>query len=123
MGKIVLGCMWIGAALCGMFDNVVMLFLNCVFLISALIILFYMRSKDLEEDDEMSAENAAKAKSKTLDVFHMIFAVGSLMLIVLSRFYNQIDVNWIELIANLLYLFIGLQNLLVGIFFRKLEAE
>lgn len=122
-GKIVLGVIWIGAAISGMFDAKLAALFNIVFLFAAIIIIAVLLFINKEENDEMSIANINKAKAITLEIIHILCAILSVVFIIMSQYLTEMNMDWLRIMANMIYALMGVQNLLVGIVFRKLEAE
>lgn len=122
-GKIFVGCAWIASAVCGVFDNLACSILYIICLGSAIAVMVVLMRIDLEEDDEMSLYNYTQAKAKTTNVMHIIFCVCSILSALCFGLLKDVALPWHRIIAELFFLMIGVQNLVTGIIFKKLEAE
>ena len=122
-GKIFIGCLWIAYAAIGLFDNLVCDILSAAALAGGVIILVILMRIDLEEDDEMSHHNYIQAKAKTTDVMHIVFCICSIFSAVIVVLLNKLGIENNAWISNSFFLLMGIQNLVTGLIFRKLEAE
>ena len=75
-----------------------------------------------ENDDEMARQDLLKARSHTLKILHSIFCFGMLFLAIFLKFPIAEKVSWRQMITPIFFIAIGLEYLLIGIFFKLLEA-
>ena len=120
-----MGILWIGVGLTGMFDNLICSILNLLFLMAAIVALVKVsRINRIGDDgDEMAEYNYIKAQAKAGGALFMVLWIAS---IVFSRGFGLVenmDISWTKIISHIFFVLMGIYNLLVGRFFRKLEAE
>ncbi len=123
LGKTVLGFLWLTVAITNMFESILWIFCSCILLAAAVTILIIMMKIEAEEDDEMSLFYYKEAQAKSSDIMHVIFAVLSVLFSVVLTKLDIADLNWPNLIASGLYALMGIQNIIIGITYKKLEAE
>lgn len=122
-GKIFVGCAWIGYSVLGIFDYLVCDILQIACLLSAIVIMVVLMRIDLEEDDEMAEYNYTKAKAQTTKYMHIVFCVCSVLSAILVGLLKDAGIPWHRVIPEIFFLLMGIQNIITGIIFRKLEAE
>jgi hypothetical protein len=124
-GQTVMGILWIGVGLTGMFDNLICNILKILFLIAAIIVLFkIIRIGKIGDDgDEMAEHNFIKAQAKAGGALHMVLCIASMVFALGGGFVQNMDISWTRIISRIFFIFLGIHNLLIGLFFRKLEAE
>ena len=122
-GKIFVGCTWIGSGVFGIFDNLVCDILHIICLLSAIIVMVVLMRVDLEEDDEMAEYNYTKANAKTTRYMHIVYCVCSVLSAVVGGLLKDAGIPWHRVIPELFFLLMGIQNIITGVIFRKLEAE
>lgn len=122
-GKIFVGCLWIAYAIIGLFDNIACDIISIAALAGGVIILVVLMRIDLEEDDEMSHHNYIEAKAKTTDVMHIVFCISSIFSAAIVVLLKKLGVENDVWIPNSFFLLMGIQNIVTGLIFKKLEAE
>lgn len=123
LGKTVLGLLWLTIAITNMFDGVWWLLCSCVFLVAAVTILIVLMKIEAEKDDEMSLFYYKEAQAKSSDIMHIIFSILCVLFSVVVSRLDLPDLNWPILIASCFYALMGIQNIIIGIVYRKLETE
>lgn len=122
IGKTISGALWIGAGISGLFDTQAAQMINILFLAAvAILLVFFMRAKT-EAHDEMSDMNFMLAKAKTRDVMQYLFCIFACVLVVVFGLLESAVWNLPYLLRGIFFLLMGLQDLLTGVIFRKLEA-
>ena len=121
-GKIFVGFAWIGTGVSALFDSLLANILQIVFLLSVIIPLVMLFAFKKEEEDEMAAENYLKAKAKTSDFMHIVFCLAAIATPLLSMAPFSTGWNWPRLMTWSFFVLLGIQNLITGFTFRKLEA-
>ncbi len=123
LGKIVLGFLMIAIAITNMFDGLIWDIVSILFLVVVAGILTALSKMKSEEDDEMSLFNYKEAKSKVSDIMHLLLlAIAVIVPIILSKI-DTSDISLPIIVGSIFYSVVGIQNILTGIIFRKLEAE
>ena len=124
-GQTVMGILWIGVGLTGMFDNLICSILNLLFLMAAIVVLVKgIRINRIGDDgDEMAEYNFIKAQAKAGGALFMVLFIVSIVFSLGFGLVENMDISWTRIISHILFVLMGIYNLLVGRFFRKLEAE
>ena len=123
LSKIFVGCTWIGSGAFGIFDNLACNILHLLCLAAAVTVMVVLMRADLEEDDEMAEYNYTKANAKTTTVMHIVFCAGSVLSAIVVGLLKDTNIPWHRVISEMFFLLMGIQNIVTGIIFRKLEAE
>ena len=116
------GLLYITIAILGMFsaDNLALplvLASVAIFLVAVI----SMVKGDIE--DEMAKENYIKAKASTTTVMHRLLSLSSVIFLLVYVFLRENDLNWVMIAAWSFYALMGVQSVLVGLFFNKWENE
>lgn len=121
----VTGIFWLGAGLFGMFDNPVCNILTTLFLLAGIAALAMAFKIDRigNDGDEMAEYNYTKAKANAGNTLYLLLCVASIISAVGFDLIQDLAINWPRFVSHLLFILIGVYNLLTGLFFRKLEAE
>ena len=119
-----MGILWIGAGLTGMFDNLICNILKILFLMAACVVLIKVSriGRIGDDGDEMAEYNYIKAQAKAGGVLHMVLCIASIVFALWFGLVQNMDISW-EIISLIFFVLMGIHNLLIGLFFRKLEAE
>ena len=124
-GQTVMGILWIGVGLTGMFDYLICDILKILFHIAAIIVLFkVIRIGKIGDDgDEMAEYNYTKAQAKAGGALYMVLCIASIVSVLGFGLLQNMDIGWSRIIPLVFFVLMGIHNLLIGLFFRKLEAE
>lgn len=122
-GKIFVGFAWIGTGISGMFDNLAASILRIACLVAAIVVMVVLMRVDLEEDDEMSQHNYTAANATTAKVMHIVFCICSILCALGMGLLKDVEVPWNRVVPQFFFLLMGIQNIITGVIFRKLEAE
>ena len=124
-GQTVMGRLWIGVGLTSMFDNLICSILKLLFLMAAIVALVKVsRINRIGDDgDEMAEYNFIKAQAKAGGALFMVLCIASIVFSLGFGLVENMDISWTRIISHILFVLMGIYNLLVGRFFRKLEAE
>ena len=124
-GQTVMGILWIGVGLTGIFDNLICDILKILFLMAAIVALVKVsRINRIGDDgDEMAEYNYIKAQAKAGGALFMVLCIASIVFSLGLGLVENMDISWTRIISHILFVLMGIYNLLVGRFFRKLEAE
>lgn len=76
-----------------------------------------------EVEDEMAKENLLKAKASTMTVMRRLLSFAGIAFLLAYALLRDHDVNWVRIAAWSFYALGGVQDILVGLFFNKWEAE
>ena len=124
-GQTVVGILWIGVGLTGMFDNLICSILKLLFLMAASVALVKLsRIYRIGDDgDEMAEYNYTKAQAKAGGMLFMLLCIATIVFSLGFGLVENMDISWTRIISHIFFVLMGIYNLLVGRFFRKLEAE
>lgn len=119
--RILNGIAWIGAGIFEIPDNPVCFNISMVFVAFAVFLLLRVGLSSTESEDEMSVRNLTKARELTMIWTQTIF----LVIWVAAGFVQAmpLHVEWGRLFAPTFLILAGLEDLLVGFHFRRLEKE
>lgn len=121
--KTVAGLLWIGVGITDMFDGLVMNIIHILLLVGAIAVFVVLMRANREEDDEMSDYNYMKAKAKTRNLMHYVYCGGAILSALVFGLLQNADIYWAQVISGLFFILMGIQDLITGIVFRRLEAE
>ena len=121
-GQTVMGILWIGVGLTSMFDNLICSILKLLFLMVAIVALVKV-SRINRIGDEMAEYNYIKAQAKAGGALFMVLCIASIVFSLGFGLVENMDISWTRIISHIFFVLMGIYNLLVGRFFRKLEAE
>ena len=76
-----------------------------------------------DSEDEMAEENYMKAKASTTTVMHRLLSLSSVTFLLVYLFLREHDLNWVMIAAWSFYALMGVQSVMIGLFFNKWEAE
>lgn len=124
-GQTVMGILWIGVGLTGMFDNLICDILNILFHMAVIVALVkVIRIGRIGDDgDEMAEYNFIKAQAKAGGALYMVLSIASIVFAIGFGLVQNMDISWTRIISLIFFVLMGIYNLLIGLFFRKLEAE
>lgn len=128
---IIVGALWCLAGISGcVHKNTVAFLVSISSWVGALIIVTVMYRIRSEQFDEMAEANYRHAKAKTLDFTGCIILGSGAIFLLLDRFLSNISPNLnpyaifsSDNIFNIVWFVLGLQSIIKGLIFRKLEAE
>ena len=124
-GQTVMGILWIGVGLTGIFDNLICDILKILFLMAAIVVLVKVSriNRIGDDSDEMAEYNYIKAQAKAGGALLMVLCIASIVFSLGFDLVENMDISWTRIISHIFFVLMGIYNLLVGRFFRKLEAE
>ena len=124
-GQTVMGILWIGVGLTGMFDNLICNILKILFLMAASVVLVKVAKigRIGDDGDEMAEYNYTKAQAKAGGALYMVLCIASIVSVLGFGLLQNMDISWSRIIPLVFFVLMGIHNLLIGLFFRKLEAE
>ena len=76
-----------------------------------------------DDGDEMAEYNYIKAQAKAGGALFMVLCIASIVFSLGFGLVENMDISWTRIISYSFFIPIGIHNLLIGLFFRKLEAE
>lgn len=124
-GETIAGVFWIGAGLTGMFNNIVCHILNILFLLAGIIslVMVFKIYRTGDDGDEMAEYNYLKAKASAGSMLHRIMCFMTIASTVCYALMQDLDISWPRVVSYLFFVLMGFHNLMIGLYFRKLEAE
>ena len=122
-GKTFVGFLWIGAGISGMFDTLFFNFLHMLFLACAVVLMVVILRAKRENDDEMSEYNYMKAKAISTTIMHIIYCIAMIASALCFGLLQDAGLSWGRIIARIFFIIMGIQDVVIGIVFHRLEAE
>lgn len=117
------GICWIIAGISGLFDSLLCdITCICAMSLAVLSSLYLMKNKK-EKSDERSEDNEKSARAITQQISALIIAMVLLGSFIVPEGWSQVIKNWPEFIHQMLMIFLGVQELMVGTLFILLERE
>ena len=123
LGSVVVGIIWLAVGIIRIFDNFILDIIHMVLFIIALIVMFVLMKANREEDDEMSSYNNLKARAKTCDIMHFVYCGAAIIFVLVVALFENHIVSWPRIGISIFYILMGIQDIIIGIVFRSLEAE
>jgi len=119
------GIIWIIVGVLNCFDSAIMSVLRIIALVFCIIEIFRVSRAKRENSDEMAEENLEKAKARTLDLMHNVFLLSSIIAMSAAFILDKgvVAVNWTKTVPVVFFIIYGIEELLTGLIFRKMEAE
>lgn len=114
------GILWIFIGVLSCFESLVCTGLQILMLLICGGIIVRVAMAKREASDEMAQENLCRAKAIALDVMHGCFCIISIVAMILLRG-KTAEVDWAKVIPAVFFMILGVEELIVGIAFRKLE--
>lgn len=121
--QIVNGAGWMLAGVFCLRETILFLSLHVAAMFVSITSITYVMLKQKEEMDEMARENLYKAKASAHDIMHCVLCVAMILATLFIKKIVLDTVDWGMVLRMTFCMVIGFQNLVVGLTFRKLEAE
>lgn len=128
-GGIIIGIFRVAFGIIGCFESVDIRFIATLFLVLSAVIQVVLFMVKSEEDDEMSESYLKEAKSMASDISNIIILCLITVLLIASVFVDtkeitkRLSADILNLAIHVPFIFIGINNIMTGVIFRKLEAE
>lgn len=122
-GKIVWGILAIGISIVGCCTSLASKIFHYLLLMVVFAMVFVIRKVKLEEDDEMSTLNLIKAKAKSSDIMRNLYPSFAVLSAFAPLLLKNSNLSIYRILIYMFFFLLGIQDLLIGLFFRKLEAE
>ena len=108
-----------------MFNSIVADVFNILFLAAAIvsIVIVFKIGRIGDDGDEMAEYNYTKAKATAGSMLHMLLCVLSMATAIFFGLLQDMDISWPRIISRMFFILMGIHNLMIGLVFRKLEAE
>lgn len=123
LGKTIVGILWIGIGIVGCLTSVAAKVIHILLLCLAIAIAVFLLKVKGEDDDEMSEENYTKAKAKAHDIMYFIFCSLTVVSALVCGLLKNAGIAWYRVIPYMFFVLMGIQDILTGVFFHRLEAE
>lgn len=117
------GMCWIVAGISGLFDYLICDIICVSALGLAILSSWYLMKNKKEKEDERSEDNKKSARAATQQISMLILLMILLGSFIVPEEWYQIITNWPEFIHQMLMIFLGIQELMIGSFFVLLERE
>lgn len=119
------GIAWMIAGVFKFFDNIPCRFISTVAIAVSVFLLVKFMHADRELEDEMARENLHKAKSATLDSLRIIACVVLIIFAVIDIAFSTelLAANIKSVIVPIMFIWMGIENLLIGLFFNRFDKE
>ncbi len=115
------GIAWIITGISELFDNIPCIILTIVSLLCSIFLFLKVQLSEKEISDEMASRNLADARAMTLMQMHIGFCVASVFLIFFVEFPIAHQIDWSRFIVPAIFIILGIEDLLTGLYFKKLE--
>lgn len=122
LSKTIVGIGWIAAGVFGFVDALLGDVMQVFFLLAAIIPMILLWRLKKEAGDEMSDENYVQAKAKAGDIMQMVLCLCTIVTPIISKLAAADCWDWAEIMMWSFFILIGVQNLITGFIFNKLEA-
>lgn len=122
LGKVLVGIFWLLAGVAGLFGNVPGHILQIIFLLGVAVLWTRLLRAKKEEGDEMADSNYMRAKATAGDWMHIVFCAATIAVPLMGFIPGSEHWNWPRVMAWSFFMLIGIQDLITGIVFKKLEA-
>lgn len=116
------GLLWCIAAFFWFFDNPFCRVIYTILIALGVISQGFSIFGKFENSDEMAVANLRKAKSISLDLTRILFLIISIVIIAIPDETMPL-ISWDKIIYPAVVFFIGLPEILTGIFFNRIEEE
>lgn len=120
--KLLLGFIWLISGVLFCFDNIVSLVMQVVACITCIYTLIRVSFSKKEEADEMAEQNMNRAKASALDWMQIVYYCLAIAAILFLR-NVELSVCLNEIIPAVMFIGLGINQLIVGFTFRKFEEE
>ena len=125
--KVVSGIAWIVAGISHCFDSLFFDIVQFVAMSLCVCVLFWVQFSKKEKMDEMAEQDLMKAQSITMQIMHIclcIVACGVIIFEAISRNAGfHMNVEWTTVLYAGLFLYMGIEDLLTGVLFKRNEEE
>ena len=115
------GVAWIFTGIFDIFDNIPCLILTIISLSCSIFLILKVQLSEKENEDEMASRNLSEARAKTLVRMHAILCIAATFLVIFVKFPIAHKIDWSQFIVPAFFIIIGIEDLLTGIYFKKLE--
>ena len=122
-GRIAAGVSCIILSATRMFSGICSWIINILLLIVFAAALVFLKRVNLEEADEMAYYNDMKAKADTREIMHSVYCALAIVSTLVFGLLQNADIFWADVISAIFFLIMGIEDLVTGIIFRRLEAE
>lgn len=123
---ILVGAMWIGIGIIGMFDVKILERIRLILLAGSLVVISMVVARYRSaKSDEMFEYNCMKAKAIAAQAMHYVYCALMILsaLVVSLLMKANVDLNWARAISSGFFVLMGIQSIITGIALWYLEAE
>lgn len=118
------GIAWMIAGVFRFFDNTFCRGISILAFAISVVLLMKVVLANRELEDEMAEFNLYKAKAATMDSLRILVCVVLIFIVVLTSFgLDVLSINVKDIIVPILFIVMGIENLLVGLFFNHFDKE
>lgn len=119
------GIAWMVTGLFKFFDNIPCRCISIIALIISVFLLVKFLFADREMEDEMAEQNLYKAKAATLDILKIIVCVALIIMTAIDFVFEieLLSANLKNIIVPILFIIMGIENLLIGVIFNHYDKE
>jgi hypothetical protein len=117
------GIAWIGTGIFEIFDNIPCEILTIICLLCSVFLLVRVQTATKEAEDEMAERNLIGARALTQMQMHILFCIAAVLLMFLVKMPLPFSINWKQAIIPVFFIIMGIEDLLIGIHFKRLEEE
>lgn len=120
--KTFLGVVWTISGVLGFWDGIISLVMQAIASVICIYTLLRVSFAQKEDADEMAEQNMNRAKALTHDYMQIVYCCFAIAAILFLK-NMKLAVSLSELIPNITFIVLGINHLVVGLTFRKLEEE
>lgn len=119
------GIAWILGGIFQLFEGIIFYILIIIAMLISIFLLWKVIRSESEIEDEMSTKNLMQAKATTLTYMETVLGIITLTLIVVKKipFFSNMNIYVQDLIVPVFFIYLGIQDLCIGILFHKYERE
>ena len=121
----IIGLLWVGVGIADMFSGLMADAVSIVLMLIPFVIIAILAKSNCENGDEMSTYNHMQAKARTRDLMHYVYGCAAILSALVFGLLQKsgADMHWGRVISALFLILMGIQDIITGIIFHRLEAE
>ena len=117
--KVISGIAWIVAGISYCFDSLFFDIVQIIAMSLNVCILFWVQFSKKEKMDEMADQDLMKAQSITMQIMHICLCIVACGVII----FGDKNIEWNTIIFAGLFIYMGIEELLTGVLFKRNEEE
>ena len=117
------GTAFIASGIFELFENIFCNIADIIAMLIAVYAIVTVMKAEKEENDEMSLHNIRLAKARTQEIIYMSILIIGIFLSCITMLPLDLDIDWNIWIESIFDIYIGINSLLIGITFKKLEED